>query len=177
MFVIVDLRDKTSKHYLNCETDVQKVVSDITQTPYEGNRIANIIKAMRFGDVWQTNQYRIRFVSDGLVHKQIWLDKSHSCTDTVNKIKNCILFQLANDIDIEFISIGDEIDCVKQADGGNINDFLVWFKNAGMDIPLRIHSSDCEHAENIRNIIHRLKLNTDCSAHCNQWQLPWRKRL
>ena len=52
--------------------------------------------------------------------------------DTINKAKNCILYNEENHIPIEEIAVSlMDIGYARQADGGNIPNFLSWLYTTG----------------------------------------------
>lgn len=71
-----------------------------------------------------------------LIYNKIWVgdirapkDTSYYWADTVNKAKNCIIYNEEHGIPIDEINISvNDIEKARQADGGNINDFKKWLK-------------------------------------------------
>lgn len=56
-------------------------------------------------------------------------DTSYYWADTVNKAKNCIIYNEEHGIPIDEINISvNEIEKARQADGGKINDLIRWLK-------------------------------------------------
>jgi hypothetical protein len=76
---------------------------------------------------------------------KIWLDvkkapEGYIGLDTVNKVKNCIVYYEQKNEPIEEISIPTEIEYNRQADGGNIDKLFEFL--AGRNYPIHFHDTN-----------------------------------
>jgi hypothetical protein len=90
---------------------------------------------------------------------KIWLDvnkapEGYIGLDTVNKVKNCLIYYEQKNEPIEEISIPDEIEYNRQADGGNITKLLEFLSNR--NYPIHIHAED----NNVRLLVQTYGLTT-----------------
>ena len=95
---------------------------------------------------------------------KIWLDdvrpapKGYYWVDTVNKAKNCIIYQEEHGIEIELLDLDHDLGYEREADGGNGIKLLDWMEETGRNYPIRIHSMNPVGVENMRRIIKRNNL-------------------
>ena len=83
-----------------------------------------------------------------LTYNKIWVgdtrapkDTSYYWADTVNKAKNCIIYNEEHGIPINEINISvNDIEKARQADGGNINDFKKWLKETNRKYEIMYHT-------------------------------------
>ena len=74
-----------------------------------------------------------------LKYHKIWVgdkrapkDDTYYWADTVNKAKNCIIYNEEHGITIDEINISvHSVDKAREADGGKISDFENWLKETG----------------------------------------------
>ena len=82
-----------------------------------------------------------------ITYNKIWVgdtrapkDTSYYWADTVNKAKNCIIYNEEHGISINEINISvNDIEKARQADGGNINDFKKWLKETNRKYKIMHH--------------------------------------
>ena len=82
-----------------------------------------------------------------ITYNKIWVgdtrapkDTSYYWADTVNKAKNCIIYNEEHGIPIYEINISvNDIEKARQADGGNINDFKKWLKKTNRKYKIMHH--------------------------------------
>lgn len=82
-----------------------------------------------------------------IIYNKIWVgdtrppkDTSYYWADTVNKAKNCIIYNEEYGIAIEEINISvNGIEKARQADGGNVNDFTKWLKKTNRQYKIINH--------------------------------------
>lgn len=92
---------------------------------------------------------------------KLWLDDVRSAPegyiwlDTVNKVKNCIVWHEKLRETIEFLDLDHDLGYERQADGGDVIKLLDWLEETGRNYPIRIHSQNPVGAENMRRIIER----------------------
>ena len=90
----------------------------------------------------------------------IWLDsdeapdhiknmKGFVHADTVNKVKNCILYEEERCSTIKVIDITDKLSYERSADGGTIMHLLEWLKDNHKYIPIHIHSNNPEKLQRL----------------------------
>ena len=77
-----------------------------------------------------------------ITYNKIWVgdtrapkDTSYYWADTVNKAKNCIIYNEEHEIPISV----NEIEKARQADGGKIKDFERWLKETNRNYKIRKH--------------------------------------
>ncbi len=71
-------------------------------------------------------KYHKIWVGDKLAPK----DDTYYWADTVNKAKNCIIYNEENNISIDEINISvNEVEKAREADGGSIKDFEKWLQD------------------------------------------------
>ena len=82
-----------------------------------------------------------------LTYHKIWVgdkvapkDDTYYWADTVNKAKNCIIYNEENNISIDEINISvNEVEKAREADGGKLSDFENWLKNTGRNYKIVYH--------------------------------------
>ena len=82
-----------------------------------------------------------------LTYHKIWVgdkrapkDTSYYWADTVNKAKNCIIYNEEHGISINEINISvNDIEKARQADGGNIRDFERWLQETNRNYKILKH--------------------------------------
>ena len=90
---------------------------------------------------------------------KIWVDdvrpapEGYYWADTVNKVKNCIVYQEEHNIPIEILDLDHDLGYERQADGGDVIKLLDWLEETGRSYPIRIHSMNPVGVENMRRII------------------------
>lgn len=77
---------------------------------------------------------------------KLWIDsyliapEKYYHADTINKAKNFVIYNEENNISINEINISSsEIEYSRQADGGNISDFLSWIKETDRKYNIVFH--------------------------------------
>ena len=78
----------------------------------------------------------------------IWLD-------TVNKVKNCIVWHEKIGESIELLDLDHDLGYARQADGGDGIKLLDWLEETGRNYPIRIHFANVVGVQNMRRIIQR----------------------
>jgi hypothetical protein len=84
-----------------------------------------------------------------LTYHKIWVgdklapkDDTYYWADTVNKAKNCIIYNEENNISIDEVNISmNDIGKSRQADGGSINDFEKWLKDTKRNYTILQHAA------------------------------------
>lgn len=156
MFVLVKLlvtNEQKPKGYLqNSIKDVCDFVLSVTGKTSEAERAGLIASNMKFGEVFETLQYRIRCVDDALVWTKIWVGMGAAPdgfykANTINKAKNCIIFQENNDIVVDEIKV-NYIGQAEQADGGDVVDFFHWLRISKRNYNTRLYAR-----ENVADVI------------------------
>ena len=82
-----------------------------------------------------------------LTYHKIWVgdkrapeDDTYYWADTVNKAKNCIIYNEENGISIDEINISvNGIEKAREADGGKIKDFEKWLKETNRKYKILYH--------------------------------------
>lgn len=92
---------------------------------------------------------------------KLWIDDirpapdGYYWIDTVNKAKNCIIYQEEHNVLIEILDLDYDLGYERQADGGDVIKLLDWLESTGRNYPIRIHSMNPVGVENMRAIIQR----------------------
>ena len=92
---------------------------------------------------------------------KLWLDdvrpapEGYYWVDTVNKAKNCIIYQEEHNVSVEILDLDHDLGYERQADGGDAIKLLDWLEETGRDYPIHIHSKNPVGVANMRRIIQR----------------------
>lgn len=92
---------------------------------------------------------------------KLWLDDvrpapdGYIWLDTVNKVKNCIVWHEKLGESIELLDLDHDLGYSRQADGGDGIKLLDWLEETGRNYPIRIHSANVVGVQNMRRIIER----------------------
>ena len=93
---------------------------------------------------------------------KIWLDDVRPApegyyiwVDTVNKVKNCIIWHEEHGENIELLDLDHDLGYERQADGGDVVCLLSWIEETGRNYPIRIHSQNSVGVANMRAVIER----------------------
>ena len=91
---------------------------------------------------------------------KIWVDdvrpapEGYLWLNTVNKVKNCIVWEEQQGTEIEIIDIDHDAG-VYAVDGDDYIKLLDWLEETGRNYPIHIHSMNPVGVENMRRIIKR----------------------
>lgn len=92
---------------------------------------------------------------------KLWVDSVRPAPEgcylwlnTVNKVKNCIIWEEEHGTQIELIDIGHDAD-VYAVDGGHYIKLLEWLEETGRNYPIHIHSDNQINLLWMREIIER----------------------
>ena len=91
---------------------------------------------------------------------KLWIDdvrpapNGYLWLDTVNKVKNCIIWEEEHGTQIELIDIDHDAGDYT-SDGGDYIKLLDWLEETGRNYPIHIHSMNPVGVENMRAIIRR----------------------
>ena len=92
---------------------------------------------------------------------KIWVDdirpapEGYYWADTVNKAKNCIIYNEQHGEEIEILDLDHDLGYERQADGGDVIKLLDWLEETNRNYPIRIHSMNPVGIKNMRAIIQR----------------------
>ena len=92
---------------------------------------------------------------------KIWLDdvrpapEGYYWADTVNKVKNCIVWHEKLGESIELLDLDHDLGHARQADGGDGIKLLDWLEETGRNYPIRIHSMNVVGRQNMEAICRR----------------------
>ena len=94
------------------------------------------------------------------IQMKIWVDdvrpapEGYLWLNTVNKVKNCIVWEEQQGTEIEIIDIDHDAG-VYAVDGDDYIKLLDWLEETGRNYPIHIHSMNPVGVENMRRIIKR----------------------
>ena len=91
---------------------------------------------------------------------KLWVDdvrpapEGYLWLDTVNKVKNCIIWEEEHGTTIELLDLDHDAG-VYAVDGGDYIKILDWLEETGRSYPIHIHSMNPVGVANMRQIIQR----------------------